>query len=95
MRFLAGMAELADAADSKSAEVHPSWGFNSPSRHQLSILCRFAPNRRRLFFLFSAILRLGQAARRVVGLAADSLLLSRSFQTADDGPSSSNAILRL
>jgi hypothetical protein len=28
------MAELADAADSKSAEVHPSWGFNSPSRHQ-------------------------------------------------------------
>jgi hypothetical protein len=31
----AGMAELADAADSKSAEVHPSWGFNSPSRHQL------------------------------------------------------------
>ena len=40
LRFLllysrAGMAELADAADSKSAEVHPSWGFNSPSRHQL------------------------------------------------------------
>src|SRR5262250_1949425 len=32
----AGMAELADAADSKSAEVHPSWGFNSPSRHHLS-----------------------------------------------------------
>ena len=32
----AGMAELADAADSKSAEVHPSWGFNSPSRHQIS-----------------------------------------------------------
>ena len=30
------MAELADAADSKSAEVHPSWGFNSPSRHQLN-----------------------------------------------------------
>src|SRR5215831_6348967 len=29
------MAELADAADSKSAEVHPSWGFNSPSRHHL------------------------------------------------------------
>src|SRR5207302_1699795 len=28
------MAELADAADSKSAEVHPSWGFNSPFRHQ-------------------------------------------------------------
>ena len=32
--FQAGMAELADAADSKSAEVHPSWGFDSPSRHQ-------------------------------------------------------------
>ena len=32
------MAELADAADSKSAEVHPSWGFNSPSRHQLKSL---------------------------------------------------------
>ncbi len=31
---LAGMAELADAAGSKSAEVHPSWGFDSPSRHQ-------------------------------------------------------------
>ena len=29
------MAELADAAGSKSAEVHPSWGFDSPSRHQL------------------------------------------------------------
>ena len=28
------MAELADAADSKSAEVHPSWGFDPPSRHQ-------------------------------------------------------------
>ncbi len=33
-RFRAGMAELADAADSKSAEGHPSWGFDSPSRHQ-------------------------------------------------------------
>ncbi len=33
-RVLAGMAELADAADSKSAEVHPSWGFDPPSRHQ-------------------------------------------------------------
>src|SRR5262245_8132164 len=31
------MAELADAADSKSAEVHPSWGFNSPSRHQRAV----------------------------------------------------------
>ena len=31
------MAELADAADSKSAEVHPSWGFNSPSRHHRSL----------------------------------------------------------
>src|SRR5437016_13660060 len=29
---LGGMAELADAAGSKSAEVHPSWGFDSPSR---------------------------------------------------------------
>ena len=28
------MAELADAADSKSAEVYPSWGFDPPSRHQ-------------------------------------------------------------
>ena len=27
------MAELADAADSKSAEVYPSWGFDPPSRH--------------------------------------------------------------
>ena len=33
----AGMAELADAADSKSADSEESWGFNSPSRHQLSI----------------------------------------------------------
>src|SRR5271166_6054292 len=32
----AGMAELADAADSKSAEVHPSWGFDPPSRHQVN-----------------------------------------------------------
>jgi hypothetical protein len=48
----AGMAELADAADSKSAEVHPSWGFNSPSRHQPKDrvgrgfrLCEAIPNR--------------------------------------------------
>ena len=34
LRTKAGMAELADAADSKSAEVHPSWGFDPPSRHQ-------------------------------------------------------------
>ena len=33
----AGMAELADAADSKSAEVHPSWGFDPPSRHHLTL----------------------------------------------------------
>ena len=32
------MAELADAADSKSAEVHPSWGFDPPSRHQPKFL---------------------------------------------------------
>jgi len=25
-----------DKTHSKSAEVHPSWGFNSPSRHQPS-----------------------------------------------------------
>ena len=31
------MAELADAADSKSAEVHPSWGFDPPSRHHLNV----------------------------------------------------------
>src|SRR5437763_20595 len=37
---LAGMAELADAAGSKSAEVHPSWGFDSPSRHQLCNLLK-------------------------------------------------------
>ena len=32
------MAELADAADSKSAEVHPSWGFDPPSRHHILLL---------------------------------------------------------
>ncbi len=26
---------MEDAADSKSAEVYPSWGFESPLRHQL------------------------------------------------------------
>ena len=31
----AGVAELADAADSKSAAGHPAWGFNSPLQHQL------------------------------------------------------------
>ena len=31
------MAELADAADSKSAAGHPAWGFNSPLQHQLSV----------------------------------------------------------
>ena len=31
------MAELADAADSKSADLHWSWGFNSPSRHHLNL----------------------------------------------------------
>ena len=30
----AGVAELADAADSKSAAGHPAWGFNSPLQHQ-------------------------------------------------------------
>src|SRR5437016_11720673 len=30
----AGMAELADAADLKSAALKRSWGFESPSRHQ-------------------------------------------------------------
>ena len=54
------MAELADAADSKSAEVHPSWGFNSPSRHHPNSLVfkqlrcfalkLFAPLRLRQFF---------------------------------------------
>src|SRR5437763_18102 len=33
------MAELADAADSKSAEVHPSWGFDPPSRHHPNVPC--------------------------------------------------------
>ena len=32
--FAARMAKLADAADLKSAEVYPSWGFKSPSGHQ-------------------------------------------------------------
>jgi hypothetical protein len=31
------MAELADAADSKSAEVYPSWGFDPPSRHHSAL----------------------------------------------------------
>ena len=29
------MAKLADALDSKSSEVHPSWGFDSPLRHHV------------------------------------------------------------
>ena len=28
------MAELGDAADSKSAVLKGAWGFNSPSRHK-------------------------------------------------------------
>jgi hypothetical protein len=36
----AGMAELADAADSKSAEVHP----NSPSRHHKKFIPSAARN---------------------------------------------------
>ena len=32
------MAKLADAADLKSADPKGLWGFESPSRHQLSIL---------------------------------------------------------
>ena len=28
---------MEDAADSKSAEVYPSWGFESPLRHQSTI----------------------------------------------------------
>ncbi len=31
----ARMAKSADAADLKSAEVYPSWGFKSPSGHQI------------------------------------------------------------
>jgi hypothetical protein len=34
----AGVAELADALDSKSSDGHPSWGFKSPLRHQLETL---------------------------------------------------------
>jgi hypothetical protein len=34
----AGVAELADAADSKSAAGHPAWGFNSPLQHQPKFL---------------------------------------------------------
>ena len=30
------MAELGDAADSKSAVLKGAWGFESPSRHLLS-----------------------------------------------------------
>ena len=33
----AGMAELADAADLKSAALKRAWGFESPSRHQNSL----------------------------------------------------------
>ena len=28
---------MEDAADSKSAEVYPSWGFESPLRHQVEL----------------------------------------------------------
>jgi len=43
IRFLllvpvAGMAKLADAADLKSAGPKGLWGFDSPSRHQLSFV---------------------------------------------------------
>ncbi len=34
----AGMAKLADAADLKSADPKGLWGFESPSRHQLTSL---------------------------------------------------------
>lgn len=33
-RLDAEMAELGDAADSKSAVPKGAWGFNSPSRHK-------------------------------------------------------------
>ena len=32
----AGVAELADALDSKSSDGYPSWGFDPPLRHQES-----------------------------------------------------------
>ena len=34
----AGVAELADARDSKSRQDNPWWGFDSPLRHQLKAL---------------------------------------------------------
>jgi hypothetical protein len=33
------MAELADAADLKSAALKRAWGFESPSRHQNLPIC--------------------------------------------------------
>ena len=41
------MAKLADAADLKSADPKGLWGFESPSRHQLSILNVLAGTDRR------------------------------------------------
>ena len=38
-RRQAGMAELADAADLKSADPKGLWGFESPSRHHLTYSC--------------------------------------------------------
>src|SRR5437899_2649189 len=60
------MAELADAADSKSAEVHPSWGFNSPSRHHRLFHHKFKCNVLRLAAIaqdFALRLCSGQALR--------------------------------
>ena len=53
------MAESADAADSKSAEVHPSWGFNSPSRHHIQNLTVSAASTGQPFAIFqeTSILR--------------------------------------
>ena len=47
IRGAAGVAELADAADSKSAAGHPAWGFNSPLQHQIPRPHDFATHSRR------------------------------------------------
>ena len=77
------MAELADAADSKSAEVHPSWGFDPPSRHQYLIVCHSDINYVRGFFatleifLILLVSVLGSVGTSMSSTAACSVLGAR------------------
>jgi hypothetical protein len=60
------MAKLADAADLKSADSNESWGFKSPSGHQISI-CRIN-DMRKLLRVCTKCAQTGETNRRFIAV---------------------------